>query len=62
MLLPTEIIDMILIYTNDISIAIKLNNIHVIKKIFNSKIHTWYWGCENNKLDLIKLLHTIFYI
>ena len=58
MLLPTEIVDMILIYTNDISIAIKLNNIHVIKKIFNSKIHTWYWACENNKVDLIKLLHT----
>jgi len=58
MLLPTEIVDMILIYTNDISLAIKLTNIHVIKKIFNSKIHTWYWACENNKLDMIKLLHT----
>ena len=52
--LPNELIDKILLYTNDIHLAITLKRTYVIKKLFNPKIHTWENASSNGHLDIIK--------
>jgi hypothetical protein len=55
--LPNELIDMILIMTGDLNLAIQLNRDYVIKKVYNAEIHTWWWACENGYIDIVKWLY-----
>jgi hypothetical protein len=54
--LPTEIIDEIIVKT-DFLTAITLQNEYAIKKLYNSKEHTWSWASRNGHLEIIVWFH-----
>jgi hypothetical protein len=56
MLLPTEIIDEIILRT-DFQTAILLNNEYAIKKLYVPKKHTFDFAASEGHLEILKWLH-----
>jgi hypothetical protein len=54
--LPTEIVDMILVFLNDIDAALELKRNSVIKNIYDPQVHTPVWACEHGNLAFLKWL------
>jgi hypothetical protein len=56
MLLPTEIIDEIILRT-DFQTAISLNNKYAIKKLYDPKKHTFDFAASEGHLEILNWLH-----
>jgi ankyrin repeat protein len=54
--LPTEIIDLCILYTGDFSLALKLGNQFAINKLYNPKIHNWANVVSFEELTVAKWL------
>lgn len=54
--LPPEIVDKIILYSG-FKVAVIIDNIYCIRKLYIPSVHTWKWASKNNELDIVKWLY-----
>ena len=57
MSLPVELIDQIILFTENFELSAQLGNKWVCKKLYNPDIHNWISACKTGNLTIVTWLH-----
>ncbi len=56
-LLPTEIINEIIIFIGDLKLCFQIKNEYTANKVYNKDKHSYKEACIKGELEIVKFLH-----